>query len=106
MSDWINVAPADDIAPGQYRTVNIDGAEIAVYNLDGGFYAIEDVCTHDGGCLAGGDLEGDEIVCPRHAAKFNIKTGEVTAPPAYEPVSTFPVQVTDGMVQVRDDRWD
>ena len=106
MSDWVNVALASDIAPGSYELVNIDGAEIAVYNVGGEFFAIEDVCTHDGGCLAGGALEGEEVVCPRHGAKFSLRTGEVTAPPAYEPVYTFPVEVVDGMVRVRDPRWD
>ncbi|HHQ42086.1 MAG TPA: non-heme iron oxygenase ferredoxin subunit, partial [Chromatiales bacterium] len=65
-----------------------------------------DVCTHDGGCLAGGDIEGREVVCPRHGARFDLLTGEATAPPAYEPVHVFPVKVEGGRVYVRDDRWD
>jgi len=78
---------------------------VAVFNLDGQFYAIEDVCTHDGGELASGTLEGDTIVCPRHGARFSVRTGEVLAPPAYEPVSVFPVRVESGRIQVRDNRW-
>jgi 3-phenylpropionate/trans-cinnamate dioxygenase ferredoxin subunit len=85
--------------------VDVDGVAVAVFNLGGEFYAIEDVCTHDGGDLAGGEVDGDAIVCPRHGARFSIKTGEVLAPPAYEPIATFPVRVQDGMIQVRDDRW-
>lgn len=106
MAEWTDVAPADDIAPGTWRTVDIDDVEIAVINVDGRFYAIEDMCTHDGGELASGEVEGDEVICPRHGARFNIRTGAVTAPPAYEDVYAFPVRVHDGKVQVRDDRWD
>ena len=106
MSDWVDVAPVNDLPPGGSRVVDADDVMIAVFNLGGEYYAIEDVCTHDGGELASGAVEGEEIVCPRHGARFNIKTGEVTAPPAYEAVAIFPVRVQDGMVQVRDDRWD
>jgi 3-phenylpropionate/trans-cinnamate dioxygenase ferredoxin component len=106
MSDWVDVAPVSELSPGAPHVVDVDGAMIAVFTLDGEYYAIEDVCTHDGGELANGELEGEEIICPRHGARFNIKTGAVTAPPAYEPVATFPVRVHNGIVQVRDDRWD
>jgi 3-phenylpropionate/trans-cinnamate dioxygenase ferredoxin subunit len=64
------------------------------------------VCTHDGGELAGGCVIGDEIECMRHGARFNIKTGAVTNPPAYEPTAKFPIRIENGVVQVRDDRWD
>jgi 3-phenylpropionate/trans-cinnamate dioxygenase ferredoxin subunit len=106
MSLWVNVAPADKLPLGSHRTVDIDGAQIAVFNVDGDYYAIEDVCTHDGGILTGGEVKGEEVICPRHRARFSIKTGEALSPPAYEPVPTFPVRVEDGMVQVRDDRSD
>ena len=106
MSDWVDVAPVGELSSEAPHVVDVDGAMIAVFTLDGKYYAIEDVCTHDGGELASGELEGEEIICPRHGARFNIKTGEVTAPPAYEPVATFPVRVHNGVVQVRDDRWD
>ena len=106
MSDWVDVAPVAEFAPGSYKVVDIDDAMIAVFNLDGEFYAIEDVCTHDYAELTGGDIEGHEIVCPRHGARFNIKTGEALAPPAYEPVATLPVRIENGIVQVKDDRWD
>jgi 3-phenylpropionate/trans-cinnamate dioxygenase ferredoxin subunit len=101
MSDWINVAPAADIAPGTWRVADVNDVAVAVINLGGKFYAIEDMCTHDGGELTGGHIEGCEIVCPRHGARFDIPTGEVTAPPAYEPIDTFPVRVEGGMVQVK-----
>jgi 3-phenylpropionate/trans-cinnamate dioxygenase ferredoxin subunit len=106
MADWVDVARADEFPPGTWRVVEVEGALIAVFNLEGAYYAIEDVCTHDGSTLTGGDIEGEVIVCPRHGAKFSIKTGEVLAPPAYEPVSVFPVRTEGGKVQVKDDRWD
>ena len=106
MSEWTDVAPVEELAPGDYRVVDIDDALIAVFNIDGEFFAIEDVCTHDYETLTGGCIEGEEIVCPRHGARFNIKTGEALTPPAYEPVATLPVRIENGVVQVRDDRWD
>lgn len=106
MSDWIDVAAVKEFPPGEMRSVDADGTRIAVVNLDAEYYAIEDVCTHDGGQLTGGPLCGDAIVCPRHGARFSIKTGEVLAPPAYEPVAIFPLRIQSGRVQVRDDRWD
>lgn len=106
MSDWVSIAPVDALPPGSRRVVEVDGVGVAVFNLDGRYYAIEDVCTHDGGELASGKLEGEAIVCPRHGARFSVKTGEVLAPPAYEAVAVMAVRVADGWVQVRDERWE
>jgi len=106
MDKWINVAPDTELQPGRFRTVEVDGVQIAVFNVDGEYHAIEDICTHDGGMLTGGTVDGDVVTCPRHGAHFSIKTGEALSPPAYEPVATFPVRVEQGMVQVRDNRWD
>jgi 3-phenylpropionate/trans-cinnamate dioxygenase ferredoxin subunit len=106
MPEWITVAQAGELAPGSHRVVDVDGASVVVFNLGGEYYAIEDVCTHDGGKLTGGTIEGDEVVCPRHGARFCIRTGAALTAPAYEPVATFPVRVENGEVQVRDDRWD
>ena len=106
MSDWQDVAAVEAFPPGSHQVVDIDGAQVAVFNLNGQFYAVEDVCTHDGGTLTGGAVDGEQIVCPRHGARFSIKTGAVLAPPAYEPIHSFPVRIEAGRVQVRDDRWD
>ena len=106
MSDWVTVAKAGELAPGSFRNVDVDGASVVVFNLGGEYYAIEDVCTHDGGQLTGGVVEGEEVVCPRHGARFCIKTGAALTAPAYEPVATFPVRVENGVIQVRDNRWD
>jgi 3-phenylpropionate/trans-cinnamate dioxygenase ferredoxin subunit len=101
VSDWIDVAPVDEIATGTWRSVELDdGTAVAIFNLDGEFYAIEDLCTHDGGTLSDGMLEGDEIVCPRHGAHFSVRNGKVLTPPAYEDIATFAVRVHEGTVQV------
>jgi 3-phenylpropionate/trans-cinnamate dioxygenase ferredoxin subunit len=104
--NWTNVCKDSALVPGTYQSIEVDGVMILVFNLNGEFYALEDVCPHDYSCLDGGEIDGEEIVCPHHGARFAIKTGEVTAPPAYEGVTTFPVQIENGMVQVRDHRWD
>ena len=106
MSEWVDVAKAEEIPIGHPVHIEIDGAGIAVFKLGEDFFAIEDVCTHDGGKLTGGCVENDQIICPRHGARFSIMTGEALSAPAYEPTATFPVRVENGMVQVRDDRWD
>ena len=106
MSDWITVAKVGELTPGSFRKVDADGAQVVVFNLGGEYFAIEDVCTHDGGALTGGVIEGEEIVCPRHGARFSIRTGAALTAPAYEPTPTFPVRVENGVIQVRDSRWD
>ncbi|NOQ77474.1 MAG: Rieske 2Fe-2S domain-containing protein [Methylococcaceae bacterium] len=106
MTDWLDVCAENALADNENIIVDVDGTDVAVFKLDGQFYAIEDVCTHDGAEIASGALEGDEIVCPRHGARFCVKTGAVKCAPAYENVETFPIQILDGRVQVRDHRWD
>lgn len=102
MSDWIDVGAVDELEAGGVMLVDVDGTEVAVFNIDGEFYALADVCTHDGGTLADGTVEGYEIECPRHGARFDIRTGKVMTPPAYEDVTVYPVRVDNGRVQVRD----
>ena len=106
MSDWITVARVDQLVAGTRQIVDIDGSQIVVFNLEGKYYAIEDVCTHDGGQLTGGEVEGDQIICPRHGARFCIRTGAALTAPAYEPTATFPVRIEKDEIQVRDNRWD
>ena len=106
MSDWVDVAAAEEFPPDSFRTLDVDGVPIAVFNVDGRYYAIEDVCTHEAETLSEGEVLDGNIICPRHGAMFSLATGEALTPPAYEPVATFPVRVEDGMVQVKDDRFD
>lgn len=100
MSRWSDVASVDELTAGSCRVVEVDGTNVAVFNLGGEYYAIEDACPHDGGELARGRVEGEEIICPRHGARFSIRTGAVLGPPAYEDLRIFPVRVAQGRVQV------
>ena len=101
---WVRVAATGEVLPGEFRVVYDGDTPIAVYNIDGALYAIEDVCTHDGGDLAGGEVLGFEVECPRHGARFDLRTGGVTRPPAYEPIASFPVRTDAGAIWTRDDR--
>lgn len=103
---WIRVCAHSEILPGEHKLAWDGDTPIAVFNIDGDLYAIADVCTHDGGDLADGELFGHAIECPRHGARFDVRTGAVLAPPAVEPTAAFPVKVEDGIVYTRDDRWD
>ena len=93
VGSWIDVGPADDVPRGEHRVYAIDERYVAVYNVGGELYAIEDLCTHDGNPLADGLLEGLEVICPRHGARFCLRTGAALCPPAYEAVATFAVAV-------------
>lgn len=104
MANWIDVVADSALAEGEHLNVDIDGYAVALFKLDGQFYAIEDVCTHDGAEIASGELDGDQIVCPRHGARFCVKTGAVKCAPAYEDVATFAVRVIDHRVQICDAR--
>ncbi len=103
MSDFVKIASAAEIAPGSVSVYKVDGRQIAVCNVDGTFYAIDDVCTHDGGSLDQGQLEGDQIECPRHGARFDVKTGRALTLPAVMPVKSHPVQVDGDEIKVAVD---
>ena len=100
MPNWIDVAPEGALAEGEHIVVDADGVEIAVFNIAGEYCAIEDACTHDGTEIASGKILGAEIVCPRHGARFCLKTGKVLSPPAYEDIPTHAVRVADGRIEV------
>lgn len=93
MSAFLKVGPLSDLPPGGKLLADLDGRAIAVFNVDGQIFAIDDVCTHDGGPLAEGELEGCVIQCPRHGARFDVRTGKALGFPAFEPVSTHAVEI-------------
>ena len=97
---FVTVAKVGEIPPGGVKVVRLADQEIAVFNLAGGYYAIDDVCTHDGGPLAEGSIDGDAIECPRHGARFDIRTGAVLTMPATVPVPTYAVRVEGEEIQV------
>jgi len=99
----LTVGPVEELPPGEVKIVRAGELAIGVYNLDGEYYAIEDRCSHDDGPLAEGDFDVEEAVaiCPRHGARFDIKTGKALSLPAYLPVEAFEVLVEDGVIKVR-----
>jgi 3-phenylpropionate/trans-cinnamate dioxygenase ferredoxin subunit len=97
---FVTVARVDEIPRGGVKVVRVEDQAIALFHLDDGYYAIEDVCTHDGGPLARGRLEGDIVECPRHGARFNVKTGAVLAFPATASVPTYAVRIEGDEIQV------
>ncbi|MBV8491269.1 MAG: non-heme iron oxygenase ferredoxin subunit [Candidatus Eremiobacteraeota bacterium] len=94
------VARRSELTPGTTRRVVVDGAEILLCDVDGDVYAIEDVCTHDGGPLDQGELDGACVVCPRHGATFDVRTGAALTLPAVLPVSVYDVTVDGDDVYV------
>lgn len=90
---WYPAANINEFEQSYFKTLFIDDIKILLIRHGDKFYAIEDLCTHDGGDLSGGEIEGDEIICPRHGARFCIMTGEVRTPPAYEDIQAFPVKI-------------
>jgi 3-phenylpropionate/trans-cinnamate dioxygenase ferredoxin subunit len=102
MSTWISVFSVDDVENGQHRVVDIDDTEVVIFKVDNDFFAIENVCSHDGGEIGSGALENGEIICPRHGARFCIKTGDVKSPPAYEGVESYAVRIENNIVQIQN----
>ena len=97
------VADADAIGPGHVQVIEVDGQPIALCNVDGSVYAIDDVCTHDDGPLDQGELDGAQIECPRHGGRFDVRTGKATRLPAVMAVHRFTVEVRDGGIYLDAD---
>jgi glycine betaine catabolism B len=91
--DFVKVSETKDIQPSQMKEVQVNGKNVCIANVEGKYYAIGNVCTHEGGPLAEGILEGYEVECPWHNSKFDVRTGEVTSPPASEPEPAYEIKV-------------
>ena len=100
MAAYIKVANADELQPGQGKLVTAGDQRVALFNVDGTCYAINDTCTHKDGPLSDGALEGDVVTCPWHGARFCVRDGQVQGPPARESVTSYPVRVTDGSIEI------
>jgi 3-phenylpropionate/trans-cinnamate dioxygenase ferredoxin component len=98
----LDVCPVEELPPGEVKIVHAGVVSVGVYNLGGEFYAIEDRCSHDDGPLCEGDFDPETgvVICPRHGANIDIRTGDALTLPATEPVDVFPVRVVDGIVKV------
>jgi glycine betaine catabolism B len=99
--DFVKVADTKDIQPSHMKEVQVDGENICVVNVEGKYYAIGSICTHEGGPLADGTLEGYEVECPWHGSKFDVRTGEVTNPPASEPEPSYEVKIDGSNILIK-----
>ena len=98
MENRVQVAQVDDLEPGSMTMVEVDGKPVLLANVDGEFYAVSDICTHEEYNLSEGSLESCEVECPGHSAFFDLKTGDVIDGPAMDPLETYSVQIEDGAV--------
>jgi 3-phenylpropionate/trans-cinnamate dioxygenase ferredoxin subunit len=99
-AEYIAVATVDELPNGARKIVEVDGRPLAVFNIAGTLYAIADVCSHDDGPVAEGELDGHEIECPRHGARFDVRSGKVLSFPAIVDIPAYPVRVENGQVLV------
>ena len=100
MPSKIELCNADDVTVGTARKVETGGLSVAVFNVDGEFYVLDDLCTHGPGSLSEGYIEGDVVECNFHNGQFNIRTGEVVLPPCMIPMKTYPASVENGKVVI------
>jgi 3-phenylpropionate/trans-cinnamate dioxygenase ferredoxin subunit len=98
--EYVEVAEASELPNGERLFLEIDRRPIVVINLGGVLYAIGDVCSHDDGPVGDGEIEGMEIICPRHGARFDLRTGEVLLLPAVVDIPAYPVRVVDGKIEI------
>lgn len=106
MAEFVKVAKISELPPGTRKLIDFEEVTVAVFNIDGQFYCIEDVCTHDGGPVAEGELDGFSIECPRHGALFDVRDGAVLSMPAVVPVPTYEVKVEGDDIFVESpDEW-
>ncbi len=98
--EYLQVGSVDELAEGGRLFVEVDGKPIVILLLGGQYYAIADVCSHDDGPVGEGAIEGFEIICPRHGARFDIRTGRVLALPAFVDIPAYPVRIVDGQIEL------
>jgi ferredoxin-NADP reductase/nitrite reductase/ring-hydroxylating ferredoxin subunit len=99
--DFVKVADTSDIQPSRMKEVQVDGESICIVNVEGKYYAIGNICTHEGGPLADGTLEDYEVECPWHASKFDVRTGEVKEPPASEPEPVYQIKIDGNKILIK-----
>jgi nitrite reductase/ring-hydroxylating ferredoxin subunit len=93
MPEFLKIAKVDEVAPGQAKLIEVNGREIALFNIAGSFHAVDNSCTHVGGPLWEGEIDGTEVTCPWHGAVFDVTTGDVLGPPAPEAVTCYQIHV-------------
>lgn len=100
MPEFRKVATTDEIPIGRAKLVEVNGTEIAVFNVSGSYHAIDNTCTHVGGPLCEGEIDGAEVTCPWHGAVFDVTSGQVLGPPAPESVARYNVRVEGSDIEV------
>ena len=100
MPEFRKVATIDEIPIGQAKVVEVSGSEIAIFNIGGSYHAIDNTCTHVGGPLSEGEIDGAEVTCPWHGAMFDVTTGQVLGPPAANNVTRYNVRVDGSDIEV------
>ncbi|MEJ2263259.1 MAG: non-heme iron oxygenase ferredoxin subunit [Anaerolineales bacterium] len=98
--EFIAIGPTDELTNGERLFVEIDEEPIVVFNIAGQYYAVGDVCSHDDGPVGDGELEGFEVICPRHGARFDVRSGKVLSLPAIVDIPAYPVRVVDGQLEI------
>jgi 3-phenylpropionate/trans-cinnamate dioxygenase ferredoxin subunit len=98
--EFVDVAPEFDLPNGERLFLDIGDRSLVIFNVAGKYFAIGDICSHDGGPVGEGDLEGFNIVCPRHGAEFDIRSGKALQLPAVVDIPAYPVRVINGQIQV------
>lgn len=97
---YIQITSVQEFPDGERLFFEIDGLPIVLYSLDGKYFATGDECSHDGGPIGDGEIDGNEIVCPRHGARFDVRTGKVTGMPAVTDIPSYPVRVVEGKIEI------
>lgn len=100
MAEFVSAAKTKDLSPGEGKRIEIGDKKIALFNVEGVYYAIDDTCTHRGGPLSEGELEGNEITCPWHGATFDLTTGAALGGPAPKGVSRYNVRVSGDQIEI------
>ena len=100
MNEFVAVAKTSEIEEGKVKVVRVGDAPVGVTLIEGEYFAFADVCTHDGSPVAGGELDEHTIECPRHGARFDIRSGRALSLPAVTPIPVYAVEVADGVVRV------
>jgi 3-phenylpropionate/trans-cinnamate dioxygenase ferredoxin subunit len=106
VSEYVKVATVGEVQPGSRKLIDFESVTVALFNINGQLYCIEDVCTHDGGPLAEGELDGHTIACPRHGAQFDVRDGKALTMPAVTPAPTYEVRIEGEDVYIASpDAW-
>ncbi len=100
MAEFVKLASTNEVAPGAALLVIVNGKEIALFNIGGAFFALDNACTHEEGPLAEGEIEGHEVACPWHGARFDVRTGKVLCAPAYEDLQRYNLRVIANDIEI------